>query len=281
MDKQTIITELRRIAEVLSSRHVTQRQFRDNSRISMSTVRYTFGSWNEAVKAAGLDPIPSSGLPELKKHALPDGVYLQEIMRLTRELGKKPTDSQMNAKGQYSIKPYRDRWGSLNRACQVAYATYGFPRGTGGELPEAQPLHVRIPQVPEDTGHAQIHKRTDTPRRKRVLFGEPINFRGLRFAPVNEQGVVYLFGMISRELGFLIESIRTEYPDCEGKRCVDPKNQIWEHFLIEFEFRSANFRDHGHRSEDCDLIVCWIHDWPEYPIEVLELKSQIRYLANG
>lgn len=280
MDKQTIIAELRRVADALQSRHVRQRQFAENSRISVSTVRYTFGSWNDAVKAAGLEPIPSEGLPELKRQALPDEVYLQEIIRLTGELGKKPTDNQMNAKGKFSIKPYRDRWGSLGKACQIAYAKYGFPQGTDkGDL-ESKPMQTHLPQTAKPDAVGQVRIQAEGPRRKKVQFGEPIDFRGLRFAPINEQGVVYLFGMISRELGFLIESIRTEYPDCEGKRCVDTKNQIWEHVRIEFEFKSSSFKEHGHRSENCDLIVCWIHDWPECPIEVLELKSQIKYLPS-
>src|SRR5271155_4134058 len=92
---------------------LTQRQFREKSRVSISTVRYTFGSWNEAVAAAGLEPVPLGGLPELKKQSLPDDVYLQEIIRLTKELSRKPTDNLMNAKGRFSVKPYRDRWGSL------------------------------------------------------------------------------------------------------------------------------------------------------------------------
>ena len=37
------------------------------------------------------------------------------------------------------------------------------------------------------------------------LFGSPINFRGLRHAPINELGVVYIFGMVSYELGFIVE----------------------------------------------------------------------------
>jgi hypothetical protein len=86
--------------------------------------------------------------------------------------------------------------------------------------------------------------------------------------------------MVSRELGFLIESIRTEYPDCEGKRCVDLKNQRWEHVRIEFEYQSSNFKQHSHNPEDCDLIVCWMHDYKDCPVEVLELKSQIKHLAN-
>lgn len=117
--------------------------------------------------------------------------------------------------------------------------------------------------------------------KKKTQFGKPIAFRGLRFAPINEQGVVYLFGMVSRELGFLIESIRTEFPDCEGKRCVDLKKNLWEHVLIEFEYSSKNFKSHGHNPDDCDLIVCWKHNWNECPIEVLELKSIIKNLRNS
>lgn len=42
---------------------------------------------------------------------------------------------------------------------------------------------------------------------------------------------------------------------------------------IEFEYRSRNFREHRHDPADCDLIVCWEHDWPGAPVEVLKLKS--------
>ena len=68
--------------------------------------------------------------------------------------------------------------------------------------------------------------------KSKEIFGQPIDFRGLRFAPINEQGVVYLFGMISSEIGFYIESVRTGFPDCEGKRCFDKKNNLWEHVKI-------------------------------------------------
>jgi hypothetical protein len=187
----------------------------------------------------------------------------------------------MNAKGQYSVTPYRTRWASFSTAKEMAYAQYGFP-----DLPvDSNDTHVeqshtndRLPQ--SSVMVPKTHKPKQPSSRNKVQFGEPIDFRGLRFAPINEQGVVYLFGMISRELGFLIESVRTDYPDREGKRCVDKKGQRWEHVLIEFEYKSSNFQEHGHSTEDCDLIVCWIHDWLDCPIEVLELRSQIQYLPN-
>jgi hypothetical protein len=87
-------------------------------------------------------------------------------------------------------------------------------------------------------------------------FGPPMHFRGLTHAPINEQGVVFLFGIVSHELGFVVESVQASYPDCEAKRCVDRDNQRWQRVRIEFEFASRNFRDRGHDPTGCDLIVC-------------------------
>ena len=103
------------------------------------------------------------------------------------------------------------------------------------------------------------------------LYGEPIDFRGLRHAPINEQGVVYLFGMVSRELGFYVEAIQQGFPDCEGKYLYDQKKNLWAKARIEFEFCASSFKDHGHDPGGCDFVVCWINDWPDCPMTVIEL----------
>ena len=36
----------------------------------------------------------------------------------------------------------------------------------------------------------------------------------------------------------------------------------------------------GHSPEGVDLIVCWEHDWPDCPIEVVELRSAIDSLME-
>lgn len=113
-----------------------------------------------------------------------------------------------------------------------------------------------------------------------VVFGAPINLRGLRHAPVNEQGVVYRFGMVSSELGLIVEAVQSAYPDCEAKRRVDSRLDRWQRVRIEFEFYSSNFKDHGHDPAGCDLIVCWEHDWPECPLEGIELRSVIDQLEG-
>lgn len=108
-----------------------------------------------------------------------------------------------------------------------------------------------------------------------------MDFRGLRHEPVNEQGVVLLFGLVAKELGYIVESVQSGFPDCEAKRQIAP--QRWQRVHLEFEFESRNFRDHGHPFTGCDVIVCWRHNWLDCPphIEILELSSVIQSLPNS
>lgn len=134
----------------------------------------------------------------------------------------------------------------------------------------------------DDKGITHI-PRTIQPKaskKKRKEVGEPINFRGLRYAPLNEEGVLYLFGLISHELGFLMESIKPGFPAGEGKRCFDKENNRWEHVYIDFEYKSSQFEEKRYNEDDCDLVVCWIHDWEECPVEILELRTTIKYLTG-
>jgi hypothetical protein len=119
------------------------------------------------------------------------------------------------------------------------------------------------------------------PLKERPTYGTPTNFLGLRHEPVNVQGVVLLFGMLAKELGYLVEAVQTGFPDCEAMRQITPER--WQRVRIEFEFESRNFRDHGHPSSGCDVVVCWRHNWDACPenIEVVELSSVIRSLSDS
>src|SRR5579862_5351307 len=114
MERQTIIAEIKRVAGGADT--LTQREFEERSNIGLTTVRYTFGTWNQAIEAAGLLPIPpGSSTPERRQNAS-DEEYLQEIIRLTRDIGRKVALAEMNAKGCFSVKPYLARWGSFPKA---------------------------------------------------------------------------------------------------------------------------------------------------------------------
>ncbi len=112
-------------------------------------------------------------------------------------------------------------------------------------------------------------------------YGAPIDFRGIRHAPVNELGVVALFGALAEELGYLIEAVRVRFPDCEAKRLVDARAGRWEKCRIEFEYRSSGFKAHRHDPKGCDVIVCWEDDWADCPLEVVELKREVERVREG
>lgn len=105
----------------------------------------------------------------------------------------------------------------------------------------------------------------------RPIYGEPFLRTALGFAPVNEMGVVFLFGAMAEKLGFIVTWIGTQYPDVEAFREVAPGR--WQRVRIEVEFMSRNFLQHFHDPKDCDLIVCWENNWPECPLEVIALKD--------
>lgn len=113
-------------------------------------------------------------------------------------------------------------------------------------------------------------------------YGDALNVPGLGLqrAPINEQGVVFLFALISKQLGFDVEAIQIAFPDCIAKRLTDQKKKHWKQVRIEFEYESSNFLKHGHQHEHCDLIVCWRHDWEECPIKVIALEDELSKLRR-
>jgi hypothetical protein len=102
--------------------------------------------------------------------------------------------------------------------------------------------------------------------------GERVNLPVLSYAPLNEKGILLLFGHYMLKLGFShVEEIRTDFPDVIAVRSVG--NGKYQRVRIGFEFKSSSFLEKGHEINECDLIVCWNHDWNNCPIEVIELSK--------
>ncbi len=122
-------------------------------------------------------------------------------------------------------------------------------------------------------GRADSARAARGVRKDRPVMGAPFDRSPMTNAPVNELGVVLLFGMLAVSLGFQVEWVQgRSYPDCQAKLEVAPGK--WQHVRIEFEYESKNFLLHGHDPKRCDVIVCWRHNWKECPeeIEVIELS---------
>ena len=109
------------------------------------------------------------------------------------------------------------------------------------------------------------------------LVGDLINFRGLVYSPINENGVIFLFGKVTKDLNIYVEEIKPGFPDCIARRFT---GRGWERVAIEFEYKSRAFVEHKHDVNKCDMIVCWEHDWSDCPLEVIELREEIKGLPN-
>jgi hypothetical protein len=250
---ESLLNELRRVAEKLGKDTLTKEKYDQIARTSSETIVRRFGSWNSALNKARL--------LESKRMSISDKDLFIEIDSLWGQLGRQPTISDIKDIGKFSVRPYVRRFGSWLKALEEFAKWKNKEQGNTTKDLEETALDVSLNQPRKQRGT------------RRVEYGEPIEFLGLRHSPLNEQGVVYLFGILSKQLGFIIEAVRTDFPDCEGKRQIPGKQGRWEQVSIEFEYKSSNFKEHRHNPDECDVIVCWEHDWKDCPIEVISLKE--------
>ncbi len=272
---ESIIATLQNLAANLGKDTLTKSEVQPH--IPVSTVTAHFGSLGNALEAAGLRrTAPGENLRGCTKRYT-DAELFQSLLELENRVGHEPGYNEYQSQGRYSVGPFRKRFG---RWADVL-AQYRIWRANQPHVPSADPASPSLPRervLPPVAPPATQAGRGHVSRGGRQ-YGEFIRFRGLTNAPTNELGVVFLFGMVCRELGFVIEALGQGFPDCEGKHLCDTKKQRWERVQIEFEYKASNFRVHEHSPEQCDVIVCWENDWPDCPVEVVELRSEIQKLS--
>jgi hypothetical protein len=222
-----------------------------------------FGSYTAALKACGLTKT-GSGMRAQTKDLLLDWA------KVARALKKIPTVYEYERDGLYSEVPFRGRFGMFSKVPK-AMKLYVKENELEGEWQDVLQLidnHVpgkRLTQQ-EILGQSKSKILPERPVYGRLLRPSP-----LVCAPVNEQGVIFLFGALAERMGFQMLRIQTEYPDGEALRMMS-ENRL-QRVRIEFEFESRNFLRHNHDPAFCDLIVCWEDNWPDSPLEVIELKK--------
>ena len=271
--KELIIEKIKEIAKQKGGTSLPKKIFIAESGISEYEYLKLFNTWNEAVTAAGLEA-QDFAKPYEKENLFQN---LREIFEKSEGLCSR---TKFNKISSISHDSYRRHFGSWHEALVdfkkwLEDNKYDYPWIT--ELPDSLPDEI-IEETREKSEETDFKKQWKATSGNK--YGSFLNFRGLQHAPINEQGVIFLFGMVCLELGFIVEAVQSGFPDCEAKRRIDSKRDYWERVRIEFEYSSSNFREHGHNPTKCDLIVCWEHDWKDCPIEVIELKKVLPELED-
>ncbi len=250
----------------------TVAEFHEMSKVTKRQVRKNFGSHTRMLAESGVER-EGSGYPISMQSLFLDWA------RVVRSLGKVPTVIDYERLSKYSARPLFDRFRSW-RDVPEGMLQWARQEGLEEEWKDVLDIIVLHLQAAarwartSGTTSAATASSTFIPPKSlagQPAYGQPLPHSPLSYAPTNEAGVVLLFGSMARDLGFVIMRVQTEFPDCEAMREMGQNR--WQRMRIEFEYESHSFLLHMHPATDCDLIVCWNHNWPDCPVEVLELQS--------
>ena len=256
------------------------------SAVTRRLVRKYFGSYARALAECNL---ARSGAGY--KVEMPD--LFRDWAGIARQLKKLPSVNDYASMSRYSPTPLMARFGVWT---QVPPNMKQFMEEQDGMEEWQDVLEMITAQEKQETEKARILGPTTGPRREwpvlvdQPVFGSFISgpfipgssisgpfMTGTPFpmihAPVNEAGVIYLFGTMAERLGYVVTRMQTDFPDCEVMRRIEGNR--WQRLRTEFEYESRNFLKHGHDLKGCDLIICWVNNWPECPVEVLELSKEV------
>src|SRR5260370_37009408 len=202
-DKQDILDSIRAIAKGLG-RAPTRSEFVSLAGISEYFVSQCFPSWNDAVRSAGLHANPMNV-------RLEDSELLKDWGGTVRANRAIPARRAYRRLGKYDSRTLERRFGPWSSLSEV-FLNFAKDSPEWADVLALLPVPVlkqdhgsnndlASPIMPKKTRHV--------PLKDRATYGNPTHFRGLRHEPVNEQGVVLLFGMLAKELGYVIEADQT------------------------------------------------------------------------
>jgi len=275
--KKQVIAALKQCARKLG-RPPSWVELRGMTKVTIHHIRNYFGTYTRALRAARLK-VGHAGTTSSMEDLFKDWV---SVARAAKRI---PTITDQSVHGKYSPRPLLRRFGSWTRVVENMRA-YAEREGLDQKHPELmamaaawKPRGLKAGTLVARDGHGVPLTAKPKLRPDRPIYGPPMTPLGLAHEPMNEAGVLYLFGMVGHKLGFVVTRVQSEFPDLEVLREIEPGR--WQRERVELEFESSRFLAHGHDPNECDVIVCWRHNWPDCPahIEVIELSSIIKRLV--
>lgn len=233
--------------------------------VTRHAIRTYFRTFNGALRQCQLKPSHRNSAIDLS-------ALFRDWAKVARELKKLPTATEYRNLGLHSEYPLCNRFGSWH---EVPYGFRAHAKEHGWHKKYADVLRMIAKHLATSSYAASDYIKPLKPKLllDRPVFGPVMHNRQMAHGPINESGVIYLFGSLAERLGFVVMRIQNGFPDCAAMRRID-KNR-WQLVNIEFEFESRNFLKHQHPVKGCDVIVCWEHNWPECPLEVIELSRLV------
>jgi Homing endonuclease associated repeat len=194
-DQDAVLNAIRKCAATIG-RPPSRSEFMASAAMTEYQVLRHFPSWREAVRAAGLEP-HSINQPLAVETLLEDW---GEVVRRMRQI---PTRVQYRKAGNYSLGVFDKRIGSWT-AVPPRFREWASESPAWADVVALLPLENGRPEQQAVPTLEEPLLPTLKPIHRKLssgpTYGNPLDFRGLRHEPINENGVVFLFGMVAREL---------------------------------------------------------------------------------
>ncbi len=254
---EDVVKDIQRVATTMASKTTTQAEYERHGLYSVYAVEKLCGSWNAALEMAGCS---------ISHRVWTPGDCLAAIKRVWDHLGRRPKYDEYASLGPSlegpGISTLEVHFGGYKSAIEkfvessLAHGSTVVNADSQGELDRTSPLKIIKP-----------HKT-----------GEPTGFSLMPYAPTCETALILLFGMLAKDLDFIVECVRSPFPDCLARK-RDSRSGYYIPVTIEFELKSVNFKSHKHPHDTGALLVCWEDNWKDRPssIQVLCIKN---YLAS-
>lgn len=111
--KETLLADLRRVADSLNQDHLTTTEYEDKGNHGVATITRRLGSWNDALREAGLTPFQ-------KKNIEPEDI-LRDLRRVADDTnGNSVIIPEYETHGDYGINTIAAKFGSWTNAVRKA-----------------------------------------------------------------------------------------------------------------------------------------------------------------
>jgi hypothetical protein len=148
ISRQELINELQRLAKKLDSLPTQETMMSDEAKFSFRPYIDEFGSWNEALQAAGYQPVHQTNISRQE--------LINELQQFAKELGHTPSFTEMDEKGPFSTGLYVREFGSWNEALQEG----GFALNGRHDIPQRE-LEDELQRLAKELGHSPEKREMD------------------------------------------------------------------------------------------------------------------------
>jgi hypothetical protein len=230
MTKEEILTAIREVAEKLGH-PPSFSQLEAMTPLRRRTIRRHFGSYTWALLEAGVGS-------RYNAHLINTDELFAEWATVARKLNRIPSIKEFEESSKFTVGPYQRRFRHWS---QVPRGMANYARKHALESHWADVMAMIRER--EDGRAAPLVKWPASKagpiamRKDRPVYGPAMVASAFVHEPINEMGVVFLFGTQAARLGFMVTLIQTEFPDCEAFVEVAPKR--WQRIRIDFYTRAA------------------------------------------